>query len=319
MTSNPRRNKVLVPDIEYNAALATLNNVILPSTCSSSSNDPSSSSSSIRKDIYNSILGTIQRSMEPIPPVEFENMQKFASTPIKRQLEKIMEKGVTELNEEELSVSSCSTVDGDDGEVDNSESSGRSDVEDEEELLDHQVWVRAKELRQNVRIASRKLQLTREEKISQALSHVQNEIDNLIRLEKEWNDAVEGKYKNDKQQQEQQTDGENVDTKEMEMALDNIKNQLEDFENILPDNLQAIRDTIESVSYSLEKKMRHDLSRTERAIQLRDCDDVWKRRTNMKSMQGNQDDVNGREDGDMDGRSNKMDAAKRFAMFVSKV
>jgi len=257
--------------------------------------------------------------MEPIPPVEFENMQKFASTPIKRQLEKIMEKGVTELNEEELSVSSCSTVDGDDGEVDNSESSGRSDVEDEEELLDHQVWVRAKELRQNVRIASRKLQLTREEKISQALSHVQNEIDNLIRLEKEWNDAVEGKYKNDKQQQEQQTDGENVDTKEMEMALDNIKNQLEDFENILPDNLQAIRDTIESVSYSLEKKMRHDLSRTERAIQLRDCDDVWKRRTNMKSMQGNQDDVNGREDGDMDGRSNKMDAAKRFAMFVSKV
>lgn len=246
-------------------------------------------------------------------------MQKFASTPIKRQLEKIMEKDVAELNEEELSVSSCSTVDGDDGEDDNSESSGMSDVEDEEELLDHQVWERAKELRQKVRIASRKLQLIREEKISQALSHVQNEIDDLIRLEKEWNDAVEGNYKNGNQQQEQQKDGDNVETKDMEMALNNIKNQLEDLENILPENLHAIRDTIESVSYSLEKKMRHDLSRTERAIQLRDCDDVWKRRTNMKSTQGNQDDIDPRDDGDVEGRSNKMDAAKRFAMFVSKV
>lgn len=319
MTSNPPANKVLVPENEYDAALRTLTNVLLPPAAESSSNDSktwftlSSSSSPIRKDIHNSIVGTIERSIEPIPTVDFEKLQKFGSTPVKKQLAKIMEN--PDLQEDDLSVSSCSTDEDDNSESTTNAASSDSEMEDDE-LLDRPVWERAKELRQKVRMASKNLQLVREEKMGQALSQVQSEINDLIRLEKEWNDTVEERFN---QAGENQLDCNTlVDKEDMEKALANIKKQLDNLENVLPENLQGLRDTIESVSYSLQKKMRHDLSRTEGAIRLRDCDDVWK---SMKSAQRN-NEFDKRVDSSVkenEQPEKKMDAATRFAMFVSKV
>jgi hypothetical protein len=307
MTSNAT-TKVLVPENEYRAALTTLTNVIL----SSSTNDSDSSSllqqqqqqqvSPLRKEIHTSIVETIEQSIEPIPTLDFEKMQKFASTPVKRQLQKVLDK--PELHQDDLSVSSCST----DIDSESSHSASSDSEMDEDELLDQQVWERAKELRQNVRMASRRLQLVREEKLSQALSLVQREIEDLIRLEKEWNDQVEGNFIARGEDQDRNSA---VHVEEMEEALKNVKKQLQDLENVLPGNVQALRDTIESVSYSLQKKMKHEMSRTERAIQLRDCDDVWR---SMKTS--TQRNVSLKED---ETAVEKVDAAKRFAMFVSKV
>jgi hypothetical protein len=202
-----------------------------------------------------------------------------------------------ELLEEDLSVSSVST---DDDSISASDDDDDVDLE-EEDLLDRQVWEKAKELRKNVRDASRKLQLVREEKIGQAMARIQSQVDDLIHFEKKWSDEMERNMEHGLGECNSV-----VNTDEMEAALKKVKEQLENLENVLPENLKAIRDTIESVSISVQKKLRGELSKTEKAIQLRDCDDVWRRK-------GDKQTIHDREE-----VGQHIDAAKRFALFVSR-
>lgn len=306
--SSHQRTKVSVPENEYHAALTTLKeSLCAPSlrNVNQESDTSSSPHSPLLKDIHNSILATIQRSIEPIPTADFEKMQIFGSTPVKRQIQKVMEN--KELREDDLSVSSCST---DDDSETMTSSSHESDL-DEEDLLDEQVWERAKDLREKVRMASRKLQCVREDKMSQALIRIQSELNDLIRLETQWEEEFEKNLvERGKDGKSHVVDSETqVNMKDMETSLIQLKIQLEEMQNVLPENLQAIKDTIESVTLSLHKKMRGEWSNTEKAIQLRDCNDVWRSGKNTQSNLSTED---------VHETGHKIDAAKRFALFVSR-
>jgi len=306
---NQERKRVSVPQNEYDAALSTLTNILNKNTNDSSS--PSHCSPHKHKQhIQSSIQQTIQKTIQPIPCAEYENMQIFGSTPIKQQLHKVIQ------DDDDVSVSSCSTT-GLEQEEDRNSEENESDLElEQDELLDEEVYRKAQEMRQKVRLASSNLQRVREEKIQMALTGVLSEVDDFIRFEKEFEENV----------QLQLQDGANDDCEnrdkvhlaDMEEALRNLKGRLEKLDGLLPEKLQGIRDTIESVSHSLRKKMNKEYSATEKAILSRDCDDVWRRNfsfgnnnyTVVDSQECPDDSTNGNNGGDMD-------AARRFAMFVS--
>jgi len=314
MTSE--RIKVSVPQNEYVAALSALTNILSHNDNNSDDDDNDNddkSSSPHKQQIKSSILSTIQQTIEPIPNSAFENMEIFGSTPIKRQLHKSLD------DSEDISLSSCST-DEMDQEEDRNDSID-SDVElEEDELLDEDVYSKVKEMRNKVRMASLNLQKVREKKMEETLRGVTAEVDDLIRFENELEQQIklrDGDYNGN--------DESKVNLKanvaDLEVALISLKERLDEMDGLLPDKLQGIKDTIESVSNSLRKKMNKEYSATEKAIQSRDCDDVWRRNSALE--QNNCTGVNPEnsqgmtDEGSNENNTEPMGAAERFAMFVS--
>jgi len=305
-----------VPQNEYDAALSTLTNIL--NTTNDSSSPSQQHSSPHKQQIQSSIQNTIQQTIQPIPCAEYENMQIFGSTPIKQQLHKAIQ------DDDDVSVSSCSTT-GLEQEDDCNSKENESDFElEQDELLDEEVYRKAQEMRQKVRLASSNLQRVREEKIQMALTGVLSEVDDFIRFEKELEENIQ------LQLQSQSQDGANDDcddrnkvhlnVSDMEEALRNLKGRLEKLDGLLPEKLQGIRDTIESVSHSLRKKMNKEYSATEKAILSRECDDVWRRNFSFGNNNYDSAAVDSQEspdDGTNVNNGGNMDAARRFAMFVS--
>lgn len=297
------RTRVSIPQNEYGAALSALTNIL-----SNDGNPPSSPPKHQQQQIKSSILSTIQQYVQPIPSTSFQNMEIFGSTPIKRQLHKALD------DSEDISLSSCSTHEFDQIEEEGNDSLD-SDVElEEDELLDEGVFLKAKEMRHKVRAASFNLQKMREERMEEALRGVTTEVDDLIRLEKELEQQIESRDGDNDGSGEMK---DNVHMTDMKEALFSLKERLEEMDSLLPDKLQGIRDTIESVSHSLRKQRNKEYNATEKAIRSRDGDDAWRRnavveRNNSTNAVLGMKLIGSQETAEEGG----MNAVKRFAMFV---
>jgi hypothetical protein len=313
---NQERKRVSVPQNEYDAALSTLTNILNTNDSSSPSYQHQQHSSPHKQQIQSSIQNTIQQTIQPIPTAEYENMQIFGSTPIKQQLHKAIQ------DDDDVSVSSCSTTGLEQEEEDCNVNSkdNESDFElEQDELLDEEVYRKAQEMRQKVRLASSNLQRVREEKIQMALTGVLSEVDDFIRFEKEFEDNIQLQLQDGANDDCENRNEVHLNLSDMEEALRNLKGRLEKLDGLLPEKLQGIRDTIESVSHSLRKKMNKEYSATEKAILSRESDDVWRRNfsfgnNNYTSAVGSQEAP---DDGSNGNNGVNMDAARRFAMFVS--
>ena len=349
-----KRGKVSVPRNEYDAALATLTNIF--DSRSNSSNDHTAiftkehnytTNKGKEEEIKSSILTTFQSTVEAIDTVEFEKLQRY-DTPMKKQIKRIIELENIARNFKEdsdtdaiqkivddISVSSCSSDDHDNSSQDDSSDDDDDDesIMDEEDLIDEDVLNKAKEYRAKIRHASMQLNETRSRKLDEALECIRVHLDKVVKIEQAFmadGDSSSSILEADTLKKgaagldSDEKDGSNdtldanvdIDLRAMEGCLVKLKSQLDAIGSELPDKVQSLKDTIETVSKSIRKKMDGKLSATEKAIRSRETDSVWKRRgagggkqhANSEAFLGTF--ANGNHEG-------KMDAAKRFALFLS--
>ena len=234
----------------------------------------------------NSIIDSINRAVQPLDQTIFEENLVYGSTPMKKKIQ--------QADDDELSVSTCSSVEEDD---DGESLSSDSDL-DEEDLIDEQVLKRAHEYRFKIRQASEKLRATRDAKLDQSLEQIQKQLERLMEMDASLEEGMSSGG-----------DGNGyllVELGSMEESLLKLKTRLESIDSELPDKLQSVKDTIESVSHSLNQKKNGNLSRTERAIRSRVGSIIRKRPAGV-----------GDSDSSPSIEGTEMDAGKRFAMFVS--
>lgn len=284
------RRRVVVPQNELNAALSTLTNTL-------------SATNNLHQDqLQKSVLSTFESTLKSVTPKEFESMQEFGSTPMKAQLHKAMKLNSTDDSKvlDDISVSSTSTAEFDLDESADMEMLARQSLLEPDELLDQEVHQKAKDLRNKVRLASENLALLREEKIHEGLNKINGELELLQR----YLETVNSKTVEESMNQV----GPDLQLEEMETALEKLNKKIADFEGYLPDKVQAIKDTLESVSIALKKQIEGgNLTGTEVAIRAREGGDtVWKKNLPQPS-QGNDNS-----------KPVENNPAKRFALFMSK-
>ena len=285
-----RRRRVVVPQNELNAALSTLTNTL-------------SASHNLHQDqLQKSVLSTFQATLKSVPPKEFESMQEFGSTPMKAQLHKAMKLNSTDDSEvlDDISVSSTSTAEFDLDESTDMELFARQSLLEPDELLDQEVHQKAKDLRNKVRLASENLALLREEKIHGGLNKIIGEVEFL----QQYLETVNSKTVDEKMNQV----GPDIQLEEMETALENLNKKIADFEGYLPEKVQGIKDTMESVSIALKKQIEGgNQTGTEMAIRAREGGDaVWKK--NLPQSSQSNDNC----------KTVENNPSKRFALFMSK-
>lgn len=289
-SSSVGKRRVVVPQNELNAALSTLTNTL-------------SATHNLHQDqLQKSVLSTFEASLKSVPPTEFESMQEFGSTPMKAQLHKAMKLNSRDDSQvlDDISVSSTSTVEFDLDESTDMEHFARQSLLEPDELVDQEVHQKAKDLRNKVRLASENLALLREEKIHEGLNRINSEVELL----QQYLETVNSKTVDENVNQV----GPNLQLEEMETALEKLNKKIADFEGYLPEKVQGIKDTMESVSLALKKQIEGgNLTGTEMAIRAREGGDtVWKKNLPQPSK------------GNDRSKTVENNPAKRFALFMSK-
>lgn len=313
--SNRQRNEFSsVSKNEYDGALSVLTNKIDIIETSTGNSDKSTMISD--KDMYSSIIHECQKLAQP--ESNFEKRKGHYDTPTKELIQQAVElykkRSEHENGDEyddEISVSSCSNA----GEMQSTHAQSDNDDEDEDEimdeedLIDQEVHQKAKTLRPKLRSESMKLRQTRDNKMRETLEEFNNNLKhNLTMLER-----VEEAMDNLDQAPEGESVFSSEDLSAMENSLTLLKTELDKNDGELPEKLQTLRDTIESVSKSIEKKRGGKFSGTERAIQSRESDDVWKAR-----FEGISEDDSGLGNGTGgEDCGQGMSASARFATFLS--
>lgn len=265
--TDKRKELVSVPKNEYDRALAAL------SDCSKRFR----SNYNIDDEEMNMIETAIKSQFETIlaPDENFEtrNGQYDDSTQelIKQAMElqnKInsSENGNDDEIDNILNVSS----DDEDGHISLSSQSDDDGDEtmDEEDLIDQGVYQKVKKIRSDLRKASIKLRETRENVMNKELLSLKQKLKILEGINEDMGDF------------NLDDDGEttlpNTDLSAMEDLLSSLKSNLDTLDVELPEKIQSLKETIESVSKSVQKKAEGKFSATERAIRARDDDTLWK-------------------------------------------
>lgn len=310
---NQRRILASVPRNEYDAALSVITNKIDTIEASNAKGIKSSRNKNEIK-LFSKILKQIQDVVEP--DSNFAKRRGNYDTPTKELIQKAM--AIESLGEDEqecdddISVSSCSNADDAlsidmKNSSDNSDEDDEDEIMDEEDLIDEETLKRAKECREKIRNASIKLLQTRNEKLEEALGAIQDNIKESFAGIEAHNARIEESVGNFNQAPE-------VDLSAMENILSLITADLDSSEGAISEKLQELRETVDSVSKSITKKLSGTLSSTERAIQSRESDEVWRGKYGSIGNGNNrtEDVLNGGNEGQQG-----MSASARLAYFFS--
>jgi hypothetical protein len=324
-----RTESLPVPRNEYDRALSVLTNRIdhlrnqKHTLDKSAANNIATDTDIDEKEIelYSAIVDRFQKLTKPDDHIE--SRQGIYDTPTKERIQKAIElhekqsAGVDIDVDDEISLSSSSNasesqskelhmdhvddVDVDEGDEDEDE------MMDEEDLIDQDALRKAKELRNKIRIAATKLRQTRDAKITGTMEALKHNLSKLETIEKDMSEFD--------QAHDEKSQHPTVDLSAMERSISLLMTDLNKFRGDLSDQLQSLRDTVESVSKSLEKKREGNISGTERAIQSRESDEVWRRKFGGIL---HQEDTALDQGGELsDDGVGCVPASTRFAMFLS--
>jgi hypothetical protein len=293
----------------------------------------------LQREMIASLTSAITNCVVAIDDQDYIQQYVKYDTPMKRDIQKAFE--IDNSNDDDISLdddcydsgSSCS------------EDSEDSDSDDDE-YLDTAALQRAKELRELVRKKAAEIRAIKETKLTVLMEEVKKEIDEWKKMhdvrqlrgkgEKENGDCSGGGDDDDDHDNVEMLDENGFiyqRLQSMNISLSNLKSTLQTIDVELPDKLESLQNTTETVCNYI-KKIEHDhqaklsnnnddggeeannngLSRVERAILSRV--DTNKLSSFPNESRGNENDTT--KYNNKKSKLREMDAEQRFALFVSQ-
>ena len=273
-----------------------------------STDELSDSLSLLEQEILSYIDSTIKNTVVAVAEEEYNRKFTKYDTPMKRDILRAGDEDGMSLDDYDDDSNSSSSID-------DSESEEEEEEEEEEDLIDKAALQRARELREQVRKKAAEIKAIKDYKIATVLQYVTSQLDEWKRLnidqslnEKLGSNSDDGNtVKSNKTHQRLQ---------HMKSSLSKLEYSLQSIDVELPDKLESLQQTIETIQHHLQKQTKQKsndkhLSRTERAILSRV--DTNKNKSSQRSISKME------ELDSIASKLNDMDAEQRFASFVTQV
>jgi hypothetical protein len=225
-----------------------------------------------KRDLLHHIESIVMTSIEQVvQPIEYQDYEQHIkyNTPLRKKMRGEDDNDENE-NDSISSTSSCSDSDNDDNSVGQSLSDSDNEIE-EEDLIDPIALKKVKELRNQVRETAQRIQTIRDEKLQTVVNQVLVEMQRYKDLDIE----EEERLLLHRQEQDERNQKSPISLDKMDSALKILLGTLTRMDVELPDKMESIQTTIETIETALSKKTTttpggtKSLSRTERAIQER--------------------------------------------------